>query len=158
MSENPQDTPPPSLMVMRLVWGAFVMAPIVYLVVAHLLFGDKEPTWETSSSYQLYRLILMLLAAMGLVFQQMLAISISRKIESAESAPERVQMLMGSMILRAACIEVIALYGLALVILFGRFTDAVYFTVVSLALMPLCFPRQSQLEPASLSFPRHDGS
>ncbi|MBN1476525.1 hypothetical protein JXA47_07225 [Candidatus Sumerlaeota bacterium] len=158
MNQRPQASPPPTLGVMRVVWGAFFLAPIIYLVVALLIFGEKEPTWETSSSYRLFRLILVLLAAMGLVLQQMFAVILSRKIERTEAAPERAQLAMGSLVIRAAFIEAISIYGLVLMILFGRFTDVVYFCAVSLALMPLCFPRRSQLEPAPPAFPRHDGS
>jgi hypothetical protein len=143
---------------MRVIWVVFFISPVVYLIVAHLLFGDKQPTWETDPFYPHLRLIFVIVSAMGIVFQQVFATILTRKITRAESSQERVRLTMSSLIVRAAIFEAIALYGLVLVILFGRFTDAVYFSVVSLALMPLCFPLRSQIEPVSPAFPRHDGS
>jgi hypothetical protein len=150
--QDPQasDDAPPTLRISQIIWGALMIAPIMYCVVAYVLRpGDLAVSLpDFSDSFQL-GLSIAALAAMvaGFVVPGLFAAGLKRTLSQA-GPPDPMRRAAAEqqvMIVRGAFFESVAVFGFVMVPRGAPASQMIPFGVVSLTLLALFFPTRERL-------------
>ena len=143
----------------QLIGVALVVSIVVYVFVLHVIAARQAPFIGFAPSLDL-RLLRVVFALVALVDLAMLRFVTSSVLEAARSATTAVggasvaARLLTLSIARLAICEAIAVLGVVLFLLGGRWADFTGFAVASLAALAFNFPRRSQWEDWVRQLPR----
>jgi len=141
---------PPALRISQIIWGALMIAPIMYCVVAYVMRpGDLTVSFpEFSDSFQLVLSIAALAAIVaGFVVPGMMAAVLKRTLSQSgpPDAMRRAAAEQQVMIVRGALFESVAIFGFVLVQMGAPASQMIPFAVVSFTLLALFFPTRERL-------------
>lgn len=135
---GPTGIDPPRL---RLMWLVFLLAPVIYLVVAILVMGGLEPPALDPELLRWITIFLSMLSGLEILF-----VLLFRQILAAVARGN----YRNYCLVRWAILESIAVYGLVLVLLGQELFVASAFCILSLGMLAMTGPaegdRQSFLE------------
>lgn len=143
MTSEDYSRPTPSLVVARILWAAFVLAVFVYMLLIRMQW--VQPAGLDGHVAGLIKWILIAFAVFQLVFQQVYHTFVSqRKMDDAQTPEERAGIFLMGLIVRTACIESIAVFGLVIYILSGDALAAYALGALSVAGFIRIFPTEHQ--------------
>ena len=142
----------------QLIGGALVSSLVVFVYVLRVIAAKHAPFigFAPSLDLRLLRVIFALIAVVDLVMLRFVTSSVLGAARSAATAggASVAARLMTLSIVRLAICEAIAILGVVLFLLGGRWADFTGFAVASLAALAFNFPRRSQWEDWVRQLPR----
>jgi hypothetical protein len=142
----------------QLIGGALVSSLVVFVYVLRVVAAKHAPFigFAPSLDLRLLRVIFALVAVVDLVMLRFVTSSVLGAARSAATAggASVAARLTTLSIVRLAICEAIAILGVVLFLLGGRWADFTGFAVASLAAFAFNFPRRSQWEDWVRQLPR----
>ena len=152
MPQDPQapDSTPPRLPISLIIWGALMVAPIMYCVVAYSIRpGDLAVSLpDFSDTFQLALSIAALAVIVaGFIVPGLAAAGLKRML-SQSSPPDPMRRMAAEqqvMIIRGALFEAVAVLGFVMVTMGAPASRMIPFAVVAFTLMALFIPTRERL-------------
>jgi cytochrome bd-type quinol oxidase subunit 2 len=151
----------PSVQVMKIIWGALLVALLVYVGISFtMLSGGQPPNWAGLADFSDPLRIPLITTgfislAMSATLPKIMLVAQKRKRKSAQPMEmrEMANLFFVPLIIRLALLESVTLYGFVLVQMKKDPAQIVPFAAVSIVGFLLAFPSEEKIRTTLLELP-----